>query len=157
MNRNGAILYRGLTPGSIGLDIHGGYGETWSRRFDNAECYAHPPHGYVLEAVLHPAAKRLVLATEVDADGFSEYVPDGIRLLADIVGDPWVYDSFMRWRGLLWEEWEPEWTKAIITAGYDSIFTGGFDGPEEYVLTPTCYSLSVITAYQHAVRLRNTR
>ncbi len=24
------ILYRGITPGAIGFDVHGGYGETWT-------------------------------------------------------------------------------------------------------------------------------
>jgi hypothetical protein len=137
MNQNGMTLYRGLTSGKIGLDVHGGYGETWSRRFDDAKGYAHPPHGYVLEAILRPAAKRLVLVTERDKEGFSEYVPEGIKQLAEIVGDPWIYKSFMVYHGALWDEWKPEWTKAIKKAGHDSIFTNGFDGPEEYVLNPS--------------------
>ena len=128
------VLYRGLMPGAFGLDVHGGYGEAWSWEFEYAKGFAHPPHGFILKAVLHPSAKRLVLVTAVDADGFSKCVPDGIRLLAEIVGDPWVYDSVMSGHEALWEVWEPEWTKAVIDAGYDSIFTGGFDAPEEYVL-----------------------
>ena len=134
MNQDGTILYRGLTPYAIGLDLHGGYGETWSRGFEGAKGYAQPPHGYILQAVLHPSARQLVLVTEVDDEGFSDYVEDEIRLLAGIVGDPWVYESLMSGRRALWEVWEPEWTEAIKKAGYDSIFTGGFDGPEEYVL-----------------------
>ncbi|MCP5096785.1 MAG: hypothetical protein GY943_14625 [Chloroflexi bacterium] len=85
---------------------------------------------------MHPSAKRLVLVTEEDAGGFSEHVPEGIRLLAEIIGEHWIYDSLMSGRGLLWDIWEPEWTKAINTAGYDTIFTSGFDGSEKYVLNP---------------------
>lgn len=136
MRSNGITLYRGLTPGKIGLDIHGGYGETWSRAFDDAKGYANPPEGYILQAILPPSAKQLVLVTEPDDEGFSEYVPEGIEKLAKIVGDPWIYKQFMVYRGHLWEEWEPEWTKAIKTVGYDTILTSGFDGPEEYVLNP---------------------
>ena len=134
MTPDGIRLFRGITPGAIGLDVHGRYGETWSRSLAYAQRYARPPHGYVMEAILHPSAKRLVLITEEDADGFSEYVEAGIQELAQIVGDPMLCDHFLSWGGLLWESWEPEWTAAIKAAGYDSIFTGGFDGPEEYVL-----------------------
>ena len=59
---------------------------------------------------------------------------DGIRLLAGIVGNPWIHNSLMSGRRALWEVWAPEWTEAIKKIGYDSVFTGGFDGPEEYVL-----------------------
>ncbi|GAB4267402.1 MAG: hypothetical protein Kow0080_09500 [Candidatus Promineifilaceae bacterium] len=130
------VLYRGLTPGALRLDVRGGYGEAWSWDFEYATGWARPPRGYVLEAVLHPSAKRLVLVTEPDEEGFSDYDLKGIRELADIVGDPFIYDDFMEQGGHLWDLWEPEWTKAIKDAGYDSIFTGGFDGPEEYVLNP---------------------
>ena len=75
-----------------------------------------------------------ILVTKPDEEGFSEYVPEGIEKLAEIVGDPWIYKRFMVYHGHLWDEWEPEWTQAIKNAGYDAIFTGGFDGPEEYVL-----------------------
>lgn len=134
MNTKGTTLYRGLTPGMIGLDLHGGYGETWTRDFNYARGYVHSPQGYVLEAVLHPSAKHLVLTTEPDEEGFTHYVTEGIKTLAQIVGDPWLYDSVLSGRLCLWEVWEPEWTEAVIKAGYDSIFTVGFDGPEEYVL-----------------------
>lgn len=133
MKLQGITLYRGLTPGALGMDVHGGYGETWTHDFDDAKGYARPPQGYVLEAVLPLTAKRLVLVT-VDAEGYSDYIEDGIRLLAEIVQDPWLYDSLMFSRVAMWDQWEPEWTELLIQAGYDSIFTSGFDGPEEYVL-----------------------
>lgn len=129
-------LFRGITPGAIGIDVYGRYGETWTTNRSYAQGYAKPPHGYVMKALLHPSAKRLVLVTEEDAEGFSEYVEEGIQELAQIVGDPMLCDRFLSWGGLLWESWEPEWTEGIKAASYDSIFTGGFDGPEEYVLNP---------------------
>jgi hypothetical protein len=136
MTTGGTTLYRGITPGTLGMDVHGGYGETWTREFDCAKRYARPPHGYVLEAVLLPSAKQLVLTTEPDEEEFTDYVPEGIQTLANIVNDPWLYDSILSGRRCLWDVWEPEWTEAVIEAGYDSIFTSGFDGPEEYVLNP---------------------
>lgn len=137
MDTKGITLYRGITPHSLGLDVHGGYGETWTRDFEYAKGYARPPQGYVLEVILHPSARQLVLMTEPDAEGFTDYVPEGIQTLAQILDDGWLYNSLMSNHALLWELWEPEWTEAIIKAGYDSIFTGGFDGPEEYVLNPS--------------------
>lgn len=134
-NQNSIALYRGITPSSVGLDVHGGCGETWTRDFSHAKRYARPPYGYVLEATLPSTAKQLVLMT-VDDKGYSDYVEDGIRHLAELVGDSWLYDSLMSGRNSLWEVWEPEWTEILIKAGYDSVFTGGFDGPEEYVLNP---------------------
>lgn len=136
MEKQGILLYRGITPGAVGLDVHGGYGETWSRDFTVAKRFTHPPTGYILEARLHPSAKQLVLVTKEDEEGFSEYVEDGIRQLAKIVGWDWLVENLMSGRQLLWEVWKPEWTELLILAGYDSIFTGGFDGPEEYVLNP---------------------
>lgn len=135
MISEGIRLFRGITPGALGLDVHGGYGETWAHDFAGAEGYARPPHGYVLEAILSPDAKRLVLVT-IDEEGYSDYREEGIQELAQIVGDSMLCDHFLSWGGLLWDSWEPEWTETIKAAGYDSIFTGGFDGPEEYVLNP---------------------
>jgi hypothetical protein len=34
MATNGITLYRGITPGTFRMDVHGGYGETWTREFD---------------------------------------------------------------------------------------------------------------------------
>lgn len=137
MGTKGITLYRGITPGNFGLDVHGGYGETWTRDFAYAKGYARSPEGYVLEAILHSAAKQLVLTTEPDGEGFTDYVPEGIQTLAQLVDDPWLCDSLMSGFRSLWELWQPEWTDALIKAGYDSVFTCGFDGPEEYVLNPT--------------------
>ncbi len=134
MEKPGILLYRGITPGAVGLDVHGGFGETWSRDFSVAKRFADPPAGYILEARLHPDAKQLILVTEEDEEGFSEYVEDGIRQLAKIVGWEWLFENLMSGHQLLWEVWEPEWTELLIQAGYDRIVTGGFDGPDEYVL-----------------------
>ena len=137
MNQKGIVLYRQLTPGGIEFnELFGNYGNTWS--LDLAyEAIGMEPGGYILEAILHPTAKRLVLVTEPDEEGFYDYNPEGIKKLAEIVGDPLIYDDFMKWGGHLWDSWEPEWTKAVKDAGYDSIFTGNFDGlTEEYVLNP---------------------
>jgi hypothetical protein len=92
----------------------------------------------VLEAILHPSARQLVLSTEPDAEGFTDYVPEGINALAEIVDYSWLSKSLMSCYGksCLWEIWDEEWTEAVIKVGYDSIFTSGFDGPEEYVLNP---------------------
>jgi hypothetical protein len=134
MNGTGTTLYRGITPKSLGLDVHGGYGETWSRDFEDAKSYARPPHGYVLEAILHPSAKQLLLITEPDEQGYAYHIPESIQELAQLVKDPWLYNGIMADRYFLWDEWRPKWTKRVKKAGYDSIFTRGFDGPEEYVL-----------------------
>lgn len=140
---NGITLFRGIVPGSVGMDVHGGYGETWSRDFEYAQCYARAlgtdgkrRYGYVLEAILSPSAKRLVLTTEPDEEDFTHYVPEGIQTLAKLVDDPWLYHGLMSGTRHLWEDWRPRWTKRVKKAGYDSIFTNGFDGPEEYVLNP---------------------
>lgn len=140
MTAEGIRLFRGITPGAIDLDVHGGYGETCAHDFASGEVYARPLHGYVLETVLSPDAKRMVLVT-VDEEGFSDYREEGIQELAQVVGDPMLYDHFLSWGGLLWDSWEPEWTEAIKAAGYDSIFTGGFDGLEEYVLNASALQL----------------
>jgi hypothetical protein len=136
MATDGITLYRGITPGTFGMDVHGGYGETWVREFDCAKRYARPPQGYVLEAALLPSAKQFVLTTEPDTEGFTDYVPEGLQKLAQLVNDPWLYDSILSGRRCLWEVWEPEWTEAVIRVGEDSICTSGFDGPEEYVMDP---------------------
>jgi hypothetical protein len=141
MATNGTILYRGITPGTLGMDVHGGYGETWTRDFEQAKRYARSPQSYVLEAILHPSAKQLILTTEPDAEGFTDYIPEGIKTLAQLVDDCWLYDSVLSGRNCLWDVWEPEWTRAVIKAGYDSIFTSGFDGPEEYVFNPNVLRL----------------
>ena len=135
-NKKGTTLYRGITPGTFGIDVHGGYGETWARDFEHAKCYARLPHGYVLEAILRPSAKQLILTTEPDAEGFTDYVPEGIETLAEIVDYSWLSKNLLSGRSCLWEIWDEEWTEAVIKAGCDSIFTSGFDGPEEYVLNP---------------------
>mgnify|MGYP001167423896 FL=1 len=136
MKLHGITLHRGITPGTIGLDEHGGYGEAWTREFDHARRFARPPQGYVLEAILPPSARQLILTTEPDTEGFTDYVAEGTKILAEIVGYPWLSKSLLSGWICLWETWNEEWTEAVIKAGYDSIFTSGFEGPEEYVLNP---------------------
>lgn len=135
MGLKGINLYLGVTPSPFGLGIHDGYGETWVRRLDQAKRLARSPQSYILEAILPSTAHQLVLIT-VDDEGYSNYVKEGIEHLAEILQDPWLYDSLMSGRSSLWERWEPEWAEALIRAGYDSVFTDGFEGPEEYVLNP---------------------
>ena len=77
MKLHGITLYRGIMPGAIGLDVHGGYGEAWTREFDHARRFSRPPQGYVLEAILHPSARQLILTTEPDTEGFTDYVAEG--------------------------------------------------------------------------------
>lgn len=134
MNARGFTLYRGIIPSALGLDVHGGYGEVWTRDFDHARRFARQPQGYVLEAILHPSAKQLILTTEPDEEGFTDYVPEGINTLSEIVDHSWLPKSLLSGWSCLWEIWDEEWTEAVIQAGYDSIFTSGFEGPEEYVL-----------------------
>lgn len=151
---NGITLYRGLTPGQLGIDVHGGYGEVWTREFDHARRFARPPQGYVLEAILHPSAKQLVLTTEPDEEGFTDYVPEGIKTLAEIVDYSWLPKSLLSWGNCLWELWDEEWTKAVIKAGYDSIFTSGFDAPEEYVMNA---SLLQFVRYHRVLENKQTK
>ena len=138
-HENDVVLYRGETPGAIGLDVHGGYGETWTTDANYAACYAKPPNGYVKKAILPHTAKRLVLVT-VDAEGYNDYDWDGIEKLQTMVDTPYLKAMLQSNYTQLYDCWREEWTLALIQAGYDSIATIGFDGPEEYVL-----NLSVLT------------
>lgn len=137
MDKHNIVLYRGVTPNFPVLDIYDGYGEIWTRDFEAAKRYARLPNGYILEAILHPDAKQLILITEPNAEGFIDYVQEGIQILAQIVNAPRLYHDLLSGWTHLWEIWDEEWTEAIIKAGYDTIFTGGFDGPEEYIMNPT--------------------
>lgn len=76
-NQNSIALYRGITPSSVGLDVHGGCGETWTRDFSHAKWYARPLYSYVLEATLLSTAKQFVLMT-TDDKGYADYVLAGI-------------------------------------------------------------------------------
>jgi hypothetical protein len=132
----GLRLYRGITPKSLGLDIHGGYGETWTRDRDDAQAYVHSSNGYVLEAVLHPSAKRMAFLAEPDSNGQAEFIEENLQLLAKMVKQPWLAKDLNRGWSFLWDVWRPNWTRKFIWAGYDSLHTAGFDGPEVYVLNP---------------------
>jgi len=131
--QNDLVLYRGETPGAGGMDVHGGYGETWTTNAEYAAGYADPPHGYVRKAILPHTAKRLVLVT-IDAEGYSDYDWDGIEKLQTIVDEPYLNAMLQSNYKQLYDCWREEWTLALIQAGYDSIATLGFDGPEEYIL-----------------------
>lgn len=133
MSKNAIILYRGETPGAVGLDVHGGYGQTWTTDAAYAARYADPPYGYVRQAILPDSAKRLVLVT-TDEEGYSDYNWSGIETLQAITGSQYIKTMLESGYKQLYDVWSEEWTPAIIQAGYDSIATLGFDGPEEYVL-----------------------
>ena len=136
MSKIGITLYRGETPGAAGFDVHGGYGQTWTTDAEYAAGYADPPHGYVKQAILPSTAKRLVLVTS-DDEGFSDYNWRGIETLQEITGDHYIKAMLESNYKQLYDSWSAEWTLAVIRAGYDSIATLGFDGPEEYVLNPS--------------------
>jgi len=136
MSKSGITLYRGETPGAVGFDVHGGYGQTWTTDAKYAAGYADPPHGSVKEAILPCTAKRLVLVTS-DDEGYSDYNWNGIETLQEITGDQYIKATLEANYKQLYDHWREEWTLAIIRAGYDSIATLGFDGPEEYVLNPS--------------------
>lgn len=135
MNLKGITLYRGFTPGTIGFDVHGGYGETWTTEYDHAVCYARGPQGYVKKANLPLEAKRLVLVIPDEENG-SDYHWAGIAELETITGDRFIRKMLESHYGQLYDIWCEEWTEALIHAGYDSIATLGLEGPEEYVLNP---------------------
>lgn len=154
MDTKGITLYRGITPGAIPWDVHGGHGEAWSRSFAFAKRYARFPGGYVLEALLHSSAKQLILTNVEDEDGFTDYVEDGLKLLAELVDYSWLYTNLMSGFTSLWETWDPEWTEKVIQAGYDTIFTQGFEGAEEYVLNP---SVLRFTRYHRVLTDKTTK
>jgi hypothetical protein len=131
--RRGIVLYRGETPGALGFDVHGGYGEHWTHDLVHAACYAKAPDGYVLKAILPEEAKRLRLVT-VDEEGFWDYDPRSVRELANVAQIPFPAELILDHPP--YDVWCPEWTQALIDAGYESIATVGLDGPEEYVLHP---------------------
>jgi hypothetical protein len=124
------ILYRGITPGAVGFDVHGGYGETWTTDPDLAAAYARGEGGYVMQASLPASAKRLVLVTPTDDGG--EYNWAGIEELVSVVQVPHLKRMFEL--AAPYEIWNDEWTLVLIEAGYQSIATAGLDGPEEYIL-----------------------
>lgn len=126
MNLNGVILYRGETPGTVGFDVHGGYGETWTVDPDHAAAYARGPDGYLKRAILPATAKRLVLAF-AGTDGYSEINWDGIEELQRIAGEPYLRRTLQV--RPLYEAWHEEMTLALVEAGYDSIATTGAEGP----------------------------
>lgn len=135
------VLYRGITPGAIGFDVHGGYGETWTTSISLAACYARGPKGYIVKSVLPASAKRLVLVdTTQDEDGIYDW--DGIAALDEIIHLPYIKRTFELYT--IYEVWNEEWTVELMEAGYDSIATVGLDGPEEYVLNPSVLINTVV-------------
>ncbi len=121
---NGLMLYRGETPGAIGLDLHGGFGRSWTTDPELASGY-----GTVRQAVLPTSAKRLVLCGPAD----DELNWEGIEELQRITGDYNIVPALKaRWQ--LYDLWQDEWTYKLQQAGYASIATYNIEGPEEYVL-----------------------
>ncbi len=121
---NGLVLYRGETPGAIGLDVHGGFGRTWTTDAEQAEGY-----GTLRKAVLPATANRLVLCDPADGD----INLAGVEELQRVTGDYSILEMVnAKWH--LFDIWQDEWTYKLIRAGYDSIATYNIEGPEEYVL-----------------------
>jgi hypothetical protein len=127
----GLMLYRGETPGAVGCDVHGGYGQTWTLEPSHARGYARGEGGVVRVAILPPTAKRLVLVDPVT----DEYNWEGLAELERVVDDPLIADR-VRAGNQIYDIWRPAWTLLLVEAGYDSIATVGIEGPEEYVLKP---------------------
>lgn len=134
------ILYRGESPGAIGMDIHGGYGETWTTDPAHAAQYALGQGGHTKQAILPSTAKRLVLIYR-NEHGVSTINWNAVDTLQQITGDL----DLRRMIELMpmYEAWCDEWTVALINAGYDSIATEGFEGIEEYVLNKTVLIASI--------------
>ncbi len=127
----GIVLFRGETPGAIGFDIHGGYGETWTTDREHAACYARGQHGRLKKAFLPATAKRLVIIDPVANDYDWQGVAELERLLnADILD----VTGALRTGWQIYDIWSTQWTRLAQQAGYDSIATVGIEGPEEYVL-----------------------
>lgn len=127
----GLTLYRGETPGAIGCDVHGGYGQTWTLEPGLARRYARGDGEVVRVAMLPPTARRLVLVDPVtDAYNWA-----GFAELERVVDDPLIADR-VRAGNQIYDIWRPAWTSLLVEAGYDSIATVGIEGPEEYVLKP---------------------
>ena len=120
----GIILYRGETPGAIGFDIYGGYGQTWTTNFEHARSY-----GEVKQALLPNTAKRLII---VDPNT-DDYNWDHITELERITNDKYIANQ-LRNGSQIYDVWQEEWTRLVQQAGYDSIATISIEGPEEYVL-----------------------
>lgn len=129
----GIVLYRGETPGALGFDVHGGYGEYWTYDLEHAACYAKAPDGYILKALLPKEAKRLRLIT-VDEEGFWDYDQSPAQELVDVAQIPFPTELIVQHPP--YDVWCAEWTEGLIDAEYESIATVGLDGPEEYVLRP---------------------
>lgn len=108
MNTNGITLYRGETPGSIGFDVHGGYGQTWTIDPEYATRYADPPYGYVKQAVLPYTAKWLVLVT-TDREGYSDYNWSAIETLQEITGDYDIKAMLESNYKQVYDIWREEW------------------------------------------------
>jgi hypothetical protein len=134
---DGVVLYRGEAPGAIGLDIHGGHGQTWTTDFEHAAAYARGFHARLRKALLPSVARRLVLVDPATNDYNWQGVAELERLLdasiLDIAGA-----LHAGWQ--IYDIWSGEWTHLLRQAGYDSIATVGLEGPEEYVL-----NLSILT------------
>ncbi len=123
----GMILYRAETPGVLGSDVYGGYGQTWTTNLEHVTSYSN-----VKRAVLPLGAKRLVLVDSNNAN----YIMDGFAELESITGDLWIREAIGK-RDEVYEIWCERWTEVLKEAGYDSITTLGLKGIEEYVLNPS--------------------
>jgi len=130
----GTVVYRGETPGAVGLDVHGGYGRTWTTSPEDAAAY-----GDVKKALLPANAKRLILIDDATGD----YNWDGVRELERVTNSNSIAET-LKGGYQVYDIWQEEWTYQLQQAGYDSIATVGLDGKEEYVINTA--SLVPLTA-----------
>lgn len=131
---DGVVLYRGEAPGAIGLDIHGGYGQTWTTDLEHAAAYARGLHARLRKALLPSVARRLVLVDPATNDYNWQGTAELERLLDASILD---IAGALRAGWQIYDVWSEEWTRLLRQAGYDSIATVGLEGPEEYVLNPS--------------------
>ena len=118
----------------MGMDVHGGYGQTWTTNPEHAAEYAQSQGSYIRQAILPSTSKRLVLMFK-DEHGVSTINWNAVNTLQQITGDPYLRRTIELMP--MYEVWCDEWTIKLINAGYDSIATEGFEGIEEYVINKT--------------------
>jgi hypothetical protein len=95
-NDKGVRLYRGESPGRIGFDVHGGYGEHWTANRDHAYRYAKGAGGYLRVAILPPTAKRFLLVT-VDEQEFWDYNWQAVDELERMSQFPYLKETCEHW------------------------------------------------------------
>ena len=127
------IVHRGMQEGAVGMDVHGGLGNTWTIHKSAAEGY-----GDVTSMVLPKDAKVLELVDQ------RTMIPNekNLEVLNKIAGvDPSTAKDvpmYEAW-GIIEEAAGLEGTELaekVRDAGYSGIMTEGLDGTEVYMLDP---------------------